>query len=154
MSKAEVTNQHAFGDKPVQESQTTQPPPAHQKGKTVDVKMYDSSEVLDLTMKGGDSRSATTSSSPVTIEETENLDDTIIYQGTNEDEQPDVIEIPEHDEFTSVGRGRYFPTWFFDDMESEVVTKVPEDMDGQRFYMLKTSANKWHDLQGISTISL
>ena len=56
--------------------------------------------------------------------EAENLDDTIIYQGTNEDEQPEVIEIPEHDEFTSVGRGRYFPTWFFDDMEPEVVTKI------------------------------
>ena len=71
--------------------------------------MYDSSEVLDLTIKGGNSRSATTSSSPAT-EEAENLDDTVIYQGTNEDEQPEVIEIYEQDDFTSVGRGRYFPT--------------------------------------------
>ena len=67
--------------------------------------MYDSSEVLDLTVKGGNSRSATTTSSPVTTEEAENLDNTIIYQETNEDEQPEVIEIPEQDEFTSVGRG-------------------------------------------------
>ena len=78
MSNAEVTNQQVFGDKPVQESQTTQPPPAHQKGKPVDLKMYDSSEVLDLTMKGGNSRGATTPSSTVTTEEAENLDDTII----------------------------------------------------------------------------
>ena len=83
-------------------------------------------------------------SSPVTTEEAENLDNTIIYQGTNEEEQPEVIEIPEH-EFTSVDRGRYFPTWFFDDMEPEVVTKVPKDMGGKKFYMLKTSADKWHD---------
>ena len=107
--------------------------------------MYHSSEVLDLTMKGGNSRSATTLNSPVTTEEAENLDDTIIYQGTNEDEQPEVIEIPEQDDFTSVARGRYCPTWFFDDMGPEVVTKVPEDMDGKKFYMLKTSADKWHD---------
>ena len=133
VSNAEVTTQQVFGDKPVQESQTTEPPPAHQKGNPVDLKMYDSSDVLDLTMKGGNSRSATTSSSPVTTEEAENLDDTIIYQGTNEDEQPEIIEIPEHDEFTSVGRGRYFLTSFFDDMEPEVVTKVPEDMDGKSF---------------------
>ena len=73
--------------------------------------MHDSSEVLDLSMKGGNSRSATTSTSPDTTEEIENLDDTIIYQGTNEDEQLEVIEIPEHEEFTSVGRGRSFPTW-------------------------------------------
>ena len=78
MSNAEVTNQQVFGDKPVQESQTTQPPPAHQKGKPVELKMYDSSEVLDLTMKGGNSKSATTTSSPVAIEEAENLDDMII----------------------------------------------------------------------------
>ena len=104
--------------------------------------MYDSSEVLDLTMKGGDSRSAKTSNSSVTTEEAENLDDTIIYQGTNEDEQPEVIEILEQDDFTSVGRGRYFPTWFFDDMEPEVVTKVPEDIGGKTFYMVKTSADK------------
>ena len=145
MSNAEVTNQQVFGDKPVQESQITQPPPAHQKGKPVDLKMYDSSEVLDLTMKGDNSRSATTSSSPVTTEEAETLDDTIIYQGTNEGEQPEVIEIPEQDDFTSVGRGRYFPTWFFDDMEPEVVTKVPEDVDGKKFYMVKTSVDRWHD---------
>ena len=78
-------------------------------------------------MKGGNSRSVTTSNSPVTTEEAENHDDTIIYQGTNEDERPEVMEIPEHDEFTSVGNRRYFPTWFFDDMEPEVVTKLPED---------------------------
>ena len=116
VSNAEVTNQQVFGDEPVQESQTTQPPTAHQKGQPVDLKMYDSSEVLDLTMKGGNSRSATTSGSPVTTEEAENLDDTIICQGTNKDEQPGVIEIPEQDEFTSVCRRRYFPTWFLDDM--------------------------------------
>ena len=45
-----------------------------------------------------------------------------------------------------MGRGRYSPTWFFDDMEPEVVTKVPEDMDWKKFYMLKTSADKWHDV--------
>ena len=74
MSNAEVTNQQVFCNKPVQESQTAQPSPAHQKGKPVDLKMYDSSEVLDLKMKGGNSRSATTPSNPVTTEEVENLD--------------------------------------------------------------------------------
>ena len=96
-------------------------------------------------MKGSNSGSATTLSSPVTTEEAENLDDTIIYQGANEDEQSEVIEILEQDDFTSVGRGRYFPIWFFDDMEPEVVTEVPEDIDGKKFYMVKTSADKWHD---------
>ena len=74
-------------------------------------------------MTGGDSRSPITLSSPVITEEAENLDDTIIYQGTNEDEQPEVIEIPEQDDFTSGGRGRYFPTWYLGDMEPEFVTK-------------------------------
>ena len=106
VSNAEVTNQQVFGNKPIQESQTSQPQPAHQKGKPVDLKMYDSSGVLYLTIKGGNNRSVTTSSSPVTTEEAENLDDTITYQGTNRDEQPEVIEIPEHDEFTSgAGKG-------------------------------------------------
>ena len=155
MSNAEVTNQQVFVDKPVQESQTTQPPPAHQKGKPVDLKMYDSSEVLDLTVKGGNSRSATTSSSPVrTEEEEENLDDTIIYQGTNEDEQSEVIEIPEQDDFTSVGRGRYFPTWFFDDMDLKLSQKYQRIWMGKGFTWSKLLQMNGMMLQEIGTISL
>ena len=103
--------------------QSTEPPAAHQKGQPVNVKHYDSSEVLDLIQKP-----KTTSSTVSAAENTGNPDGTIIYEIPDEqDVEVEVQQQEEHQqdhESTEVGRGKYFPMYFFDNIQPEISQKI------------------------------
>ena len=43
-----------------------------------------------------------------------------------------------------IGRGRPFPRYLFHDLEPEVVTSIPTDIDGMKYYKVKTSIKTWH----------
>ena len=122
--------------------QTTEPPAAHQKGEPVNLKHYDCSEVLDLSQKPKTTSDKTNSSSLPAREDGGNNDDTIIYEIPDEqDVEVEVQQPEEHDpdnESTDVGRGRYFPMYLFDNIQPEIVTTIPEDIDGQKYYILET----------------
>ena len=43
-----------------------------------------------------------------------------------------------------IGRGRPFPRYLFHDLEPEVVTSIPTDIDGMKYYKVKTSIKTWY----------
>ena len=43
-----------------------------------------------------------------------------------------------------IGRRRPFPRYLFHDLEPEVVTSIPTDIDGMKYYKVKTSIKTWH----------
>ena len=132
-------NKQIFGPTDHENIQSTQPPPAHQKGQPLDLTNYnyDSSKVLNLTQKR-----ATTSSTQSVPFPVERNDDTMIYEIPDEqDIQVHNQQEPQHEESTDIARGKYFPMYLFDNMQPEIVTTIPEDIDGTRYYILETDDN-------------
>ena len=130
--------------------QTTEPPAAHQKGEPVNLKHYDCSEVLDLSQKTKTTSDKTTSSTLPAGEDGGNNDDTIIYEILDEQDVENEVQQPkEHDpdnESTDVGRGKYFPLYLFDNIQLEIVTSIPEDIDDQKYYIWETDDQSWHEI--------
>ena len=124
-------NKQIFGPRDHENIQSTQPTPAHQKGQLLDLTNYDydSSEVLDLTQK-----TATTSSpQSIPVPVATNHDYTIIYEIPYEQEvQVHKQQEPQHEESTYIGRGKYFPMYLLDNIKLEIVTTIPEDIDGTK----------------------
>ena len=146
VSNSQFSNSQIFGatDHP-EKMQTTEPPAAHQKGEPVNLKHYDCSEVLDLSQKPNTTSDKTTLSSLPAGEDDANNDDTIIYEIP--DEQVDVQQPEEHDpdnESTDVRRGKYSPMYLFESIQLEIVASIPEDRDGQKYYILVTDDQSWH----------
>ena len=44
----------------------------------------------------------------------------------------------------SISRGRPFPTWYFNTLESKYVTKIPDDINGTCVYKIKVKQHMWH----------
>ena len=42
-----------------------------------------------------------------------------------------------------IGRGRPFPRYLFHDLEPEVLTPIPTDIDGMKYYKVKTNIKTW-----------
>ena len=128
--------------------QTAEPPAAHQKGEPVNLKHYDCSEVLDLSQKPKTTSDKTTSSTLPAGEDGGNNDDTIIYEIPDE-QDVEVQQPEEHDpdnESTDVRRGKYFPMYLFDNTQPEIVTSIPEGIDGQKYYTLETDDQSSHEV--------
>ena len=63
----------------------------------------------------------------------------------------EVQQPEEHDpdnESTDVGRGKYFPMYLFENIQPEIVKSIPEDIDGQKYYILETGDQSWHEVTG------
>ena len=75
----------------------------------------------------------------------QNLDDMIIYDYYDcqiiEKEQ----DVTNEEEGNDVGRGKYFPTYLFDEVQPEVVSSIPQDIDGKKYYLVKTTPAIWHE---------
>ena len=49
-----------------------------------------------------------------------------------------------HRNIPKIRRGRPFPRYLFHDLEPEVVTSIPTDIDGMKYYKVNTSIKIWH----------
>ena len=103
----------------------------------MNLKMYDTSDVLYLSIKSG----RTTETAADTCNNEDIIETTVIYEVPAQLSGITGPAIEKED--LSVGRGKYFPTCVFQGMEPEVVDNIPDDINGKNWYRVQTSTESW-----------
>ena len=78
------------------------------------------------------------------------LTEYMAHEDIGDSDLDSVIEKDPYDEtetlIQSVSRGRPFPTWYFNSIPPQWVHKIPDDINGIKYYKLKIHEHLWHVL--------